>query len=161
MDFRKIFLPPVYSNLERSQKASFLHFTLIISAAALSLFVFLNLYWNAITLGWMLLGISGMCVVGIILNKTNHYYLAAILLSALIFTAIFYNLIDGTALHDPGIAALPIYLILISIFFRRSPMPYFILMSILGILDPCFFWKADLLIMSSPPLLNRVLFLRH
>ena len=83
MDYRKIFLPPVYDSLERSQKAAYLHFTLIISAAALSLFGFLNLYWNAITLRWLLLGISGLCIGGAILNKFNRYVLAALLFSIL------------------------------------------------------------------------------
>lgn len=156
MDYRKIFLPPVYDNLERSQKAAFLHFTLIISTAALSLFGFLNLYWNAITLGWMLLGISGFCIVGIILNKTNHYYLAAILFAILIFIAIFYNLVDGAALHDPGIAALPIFLLLVSIFFGRSVIPFYTLVSILGIIAIYFFWTTGLLILSQPPTINRV-----
>jgi len=142
MDYRKIFLPPVYDSLERSQKAAFLHFTLIISTAALSLFGFLNLYWNAITLGWMLLGFSGFCIVGIILNKTNHYYLAAYLLSVLIFIAIFFNLVDGAALHDPGIAALPIFLLLVSIFLEGQSFP-----SLLW----CQFWALLLSTFSGQP----------
>ncbi len=159
MDYRKIILPPVYGSLERSQKAAFLHYTLIIGAAALIIFGFLNLTWGAITLGALLLGISGFCIVGIILNKTNRYNLAAILYSALIFIAIFYNLIDGAALHDPGIAALPIFLILISIFFRRSTIFVFTLVSILGIISIYFFWNTGLLNLSQPPTLNRVIVL--
>jgi len=159
MDYRKIFLPPVYDNLERSQKATFLHFTLIISTIALFLFGFLNLYWNAITLGWMLLGISGFCIVGIILNKTNHYNLAAILFAVLIFIAIFYNLVDGAVLHDPGIAALPVFLLLVSIFFNRPTILYFTLLSIAGILAIFFLWNLDLLVLSKAPTLNRVIVL--
>ncbi len=159
MDYRKIFLPPVYDNLERSQKAAFLHYTLIICAAALLIFGLLNLSWNAITLGWLLLGISGFCIVGIVLNKTNRYNLAAILFSALIFIAIFYNLIDGAAFHDPGIAALPIFLILVSILFNRSAIPYFSLATILGVIALYLFWMNDLLILSKAPTLNRVLIL--
>jgi PAS domain S-box-containing protein len=159
MDYRKIILPPVYGSLERSQKAAFLHYTLIIGAAALIIFGFLNLTWGAITLGALLLGISGFCIVGIILNKTNRYNLAAILYSALIFIAIFYNLIDGAALHDPGIAALPIFLILISILFHRSTIPYFTLATILGVIALYFFWKTGFLVLSKPPTLNRVLIL--
>lgn len=159
MDYRKIFHPPVYGSLERSQKAAFLHYALIISAAALIIFGLLNLSWNAITLGWILLGISGFCVVSVILNKTNQYYLAAILFSALIFIAIFYNLVDGAALHDPGIAALPVFLILVSIFFRKSTIPIFTLVSILGIIALYFSWKTGFLVLKKPPTLNRVLIL--
>lgn len=82
MDYHKIFLPPVYDSLERSQKAAYLHFTLIISAVALIIIGFLNLTWRAITLG-LLLAISGLYIVCIILNKFNRYILAALLFSIL------------------------------------------------------------------------------
>ena len=101
MKFPGFFLPPTYNTFESSQKASFLHYTLIISAATLLLFGILNLSWNAITLGWLLIGISGFCIPIIILNKSDQYYLAAFLFSTLLFIAIFYNLVDGAALHDP------------------------------------------------------------
>jgi len=157
MKFPGFFFPPTYNTLESSQKASFLHYTLIISAPTLLLFGILNLSWNAITLGWLLIGISGFCIAIIILNKSDQYYLAALLFSALIFIAIFYNLIDGAALHDPGIAALPVFLILTSVFFRKSTIPFFTLVSILGIIAIFFFWKTDILILSRPPTINRVI----
>jgi PAS domain S-box-containing protein len=111
------------------------------------------------TLGWMLLAISGLCIVGVALNKTKHFYLAAIGFTVIIFIAIFYNLIDGAALHDPGIAALPIFLILASILFSRSFIPYFTLASILGIFAVYYFWKTGLLVLSQAPTLNRVIVL--
>jgi PAS domain S-box-containing protein len=159
MDYHKIFLPPVYDSLERSQKAVFLHYTLILSTVALLVFGYLNLTWGAMTLGWMLLAISGLCIVGVVLNKTKHFYLAAIGFTVIIFIAIFYNLIDGATLHDPGIAALPIFLILVSILFSRSFIPHFTLASILGIFAVYYFWKTGLLVLSQAPTLNRVIVL--
>ena len=51
MDFRKIYLPPEYDTLEKTQKGAYLHFAFIVAAAALLLFGLLNLSWNALTLG--------------------------------------------------------------------------------------------------------------
>ena len=53
MDYRMIFLTQAYDGLEKYQRATFLHFTIIISAAALHLFGLLNPSWNLITPGWV------------------------------------------------------------------------------------------------------------
>ena len=51
MNFPDLFHPPQYSGLERTQKAAFLHYTLIIISLALILFGILNFYWGALTPG--------------------------------------------------------------------------------------------------------------
>ena len=85
MNLKYSFLTPVYSDLETTQKASFLHYTFLVIAVAFLAFGILNLGWGATSLGVTLLVFSGICLIGFYLNKAKRYYPAAILLTVIIY----------------------------------------------------------------------------
>ena len=159
MNLKYSFLPPVYSDLETTQKASFLHYTFLVIAVAFLAFGILNLGWGATSLGVTLLVFSGICLIGFYLNKAKRYYPAAILLTVIIYIGIFFNLIDGAAFHDPGVAALPIFVILTGILFRKTQIPILTILTILGLTAIYCFWSSDLLVLNKPPTQGRLMIL--
>jgi PAS domain S-box-containing protein len=156
MVVKDIISPPTYTSYERTQKAAFLHIALVFIALSLILFGGLNISWGAFALGGTYLIFSGVCILGILLNKVKQFNIAAILLTTIVYIAFFYNLVDGAALHDPGIAALPILLVLTGFLFNRWSIPFFTAISIAGVYLVFVLWDLNLLELNQAPTINRV-----
>ena len=80
----KILLPPAYDDFERRHRARFLHITLFAVFFAGIAFGFTNLSMGAVNLAISLFIMSGLCVVGIILNHNNLYLPGAIILALMV-----------------------------------------------------------------------------
>lgn len=155
----KYLLPPIYPDLEKSHKAGFLHYASFIVGIAFLIFGFLNIGWGAINLGVTFFVFSVICVGGFIFNIKKRYYLSASLLCAIIFIGIFYNLIDGAAFNDPGIAALPVFIILAGYLFRKAYLPFFTFLPILAVFVIYGLWNQGLLKLNQDPTVNRLIIL--
>ena len=157
--FLSLFRAPKYPDLESSQKAAFLQYTYLVVAPAFLIFGILNLGWEAYQLGYTLIGFGFICLVGMYLNHNTYYYPAAILLSAIIYIGTFYNLVDGAAFHDPGVAALPIFVLFTGIFFRKRHVSIITGLSILSLIAIYFGWQMGYLELSTPPTQGRLIIL--
>lgn len=77
--------------------------------------------------------LSFSCIPLLILNSRGHYFIAALLLSLLVLTAINFNLYYGNGILDSGIIAYPILIMVGTLFFGKRASPYFAIASIISI----------------------------
>jgi putative nucleotidyltransferase with HDIG domain len=68
----------------------------------------------------------------------------------------FFNLVDGAALHDPGVAAYPIFILFASFFFGKKAIPLSTLLSIGSIALVYLLAEYELINPSNPPTFSRV-----
>jgi HD-GYP domain-containing protein (c-di-GMP phosphodiesterase class II) len=114
---------------------------------------------GAYQLAAILFIIAGFCLVGLYLNHKLYQNAAAIILCTLIFLAMGFNLVDGAALHDPGVAAYPIFILCITFFFGYWAIAISALASVASVVSV--YWMAVYGIIDPKldPTLNRVLIL--
>ncbi len=77
-----------------------------------------------------LFGMGLACIPCLILNDHNHFFLAALFLSILVLAAITFNLYDGDGIHDPGILAYPIFIMIGTLLFGKRASPFFALAAV-------------------------------
>ncbi|HAW52044.1 MAG TPA: hypothetical protein DCX54_06905 [Flavobacteriales bacterium] len=117
---QKLISPPVHQNYERSQRAVFMHYSLLIIIVGLGMLAILNKYAGANLLS-MIMGLGILIFFGImVLNKKGYFRLAGLLLLVLLYTLMTYNLIDGLGLHDPGILAFPAFILITAYLFGKK-----------------------------------------
>jgi HD-GYP domain-containing protein (c-di-GMP phosphodiesterase class II) len=126
------FNPPEYDSFELTQKAKFLHFTLLILSAACILLGFQNLSGETI-LDTVLFIVGFVCFLSVPLNKLGYYTQIAIFISALLLVLITFSLIDGVGLKDAGLMAYPIFIIFTSFVFNKKASLIAILLSIISV----------------------------
>ena len=155
----RLLYPPTSSDYEQAQKAKFLHVALLVVLMGSLVIGWINLRQNATGLAVFLFVIGGFCLVGLKLNHEMHLRAVAFLLFSLVFLVTGYNLIDGAALHDPGVAAYPIFIIFSSFFFGKKAVPFSALASIASV--GLIYWLAvrGFIKPSDEPTINRVLIL--
>ena len=127
--------PPRIGNYARRQKVKFLHVSLLVTAIAVIPMGILNIRAGAVSFAVMLFAIAIFSAFALILNQRGHYTLAATFLSIFILAAIIFTIIDGAALNDPGVVALPLFILLTSFFFDKKAVIASTIISILFLIS--------------------------
>jgi signal transduction histidine kinase len=79
-----------------------------------------NLGMGATSFAYFLFGSAGLSLLGLGLSRRGWYRPAASLLALLFISAIVFTIIDGDGLADPGVSALPIFILVVSFFFGKK-----------------------------------------
>jgi PAS domain S-box-containing protein len=151
--------PPSIGDYERRQKAKFLHVSLLVTAIAVIPIGILNIRAGAVTFAILLFAIAIFSTFAIFLNHRGHYTLAASLLSIFILVAILFTIIDGAALNDPGVVALPLFILLTSFFFDKKAVIASSLISVLFLVSLYFLDASGLLDLAHQVFIDRVVIL--
>jgi putative nucleotidyltransferase with HDIG domain len=125
---QNFFQPPTYRSFERTQRAKVLHVTLLVSVVGCILLGFQNLNPGT-NLDTVLFAASGICFLGVILNKKGYYYSVAAFISVMALTLITFSLIDGVGLWDAGMIAYPFFILFASFLFSKKMSPVVTLLS--------------------------------
>jgi len=109
--FFSLLTPPEYAEYETNLKARLVFTSLLVSAPATLFLVLFNFSVNSSALT----GLMGLlCVYSfatLIFFKKIPFSITALGLCTLLWVAMTYNLFDGAALHDQGVAAFPILIL--------------------------------------------------
>jgi hypothetical protein len=130
-----------------------------VTAVATALISLLNLEQGANSLAKYLALVSLFCLAGIVLNYRHRYTISAGLLLLSILIAIDFNLLDGAALHDPGVAAFPLLIFIGGILFSFEGVLLALIASLISVFGIYFLHQTGWVIMNSVPTINRVLIL--
>ncbi len=115
---------------DQPQRKRIMAFVLWCTLVAGILLGIVNFYLKAYGAGLILLVMSLLCIIGLRLNHYGHYLSAGILVSLMVLIALDANLIDGNGTRDTGIVALPVFVMLGSLFFGKRSSPAFTLAAI-------------------------------
>ncbi len=149
-------LLPQAAYAEKNQKARVLHFMLW-ALLILSLWIgVFNLSQGATAAGISLLLLGVSCFVGLYLNYLKYFKTAAFILCAQLLLTIAYILVDGAALHDPGIAAYPIFIVFAGYLFGKRGAFISTLLSVASVAAIYVLGEAGILRLAYPPTLERV-----
>ena len=96
------FKPPEFENFEFTQKARFLHTTLLVITVA-CIFLGIQNMTGETYLDDFLFILSGISFLGILFNKHGYYRPTAFFVAALMLGLITFSLIDGVGLKDAGL----------------------------------------------------------
>ena len=151
--------PPRIGNYARRQKVKFLHVSLLVTAIAVIPMGILNIRAGAVSFAVMLFAIAIFSAFALILNQRGHYTLAATFLSIFILAAIIFTIIDGAALNDPGVVALPLFILLTSFFFDKKAVIASTIISILFLISLYFLDTSGLLELAHRVFIDRVVIL--
>ena len=127
------FKPPEYENIERAQKARFLHIALLVSCGGYILLALVNLSAN-MPLAMSLFIAGGICFLCVPANRQGHYTPVAVLISSMLLATVTYSLMVGVGLKDAGLVAYPIFIILTSYLFKKRAVILTTLASIAAIM---------------------------
>ena len=119
---------------EKNQRVSTLSAILGIVITASAVLGLLNIQfrtWNSVI---ALFGLTVICIPLLWLNSRGQYRLAASLLSLTTLSVINLNLYDGDGIHDSGLLAYPIFIMIGVLFFGRRATPYFSLAAIASLM---------------------------
>jgi hypothetical protein len=111
-----------YDRDQRQQTLTVIIWTALIASGILGWFDLQFHTWVSVIALWSM---SLLCIPVLILNRLGRYYLSAVLLSLVVLVVITVNLYDGDGVHDPGILAYPIFLMIGTLFFGKKAAPYF------------------------------------
>jgi putative nucleotidyltransferase with HDIG domain len=81
-----------------------------------------------------LFGLAFVCVPLLWLNARGYYTPVAFLFSVVVLTVINLNLFDGDGIHDSGILAYPIFIMIGVLFFGKRTIPYFSLSAVISVI---------------------------
>ncbi len=123
-----------YERTQRYRTLSVIIWTALITAVILGWFDLRFHTWVSVIALWSM---ALLCIPVLILNRRGHFYLSAVLLSLVVLVVITVNLYDGDGVHDPGILAYPIFLMIGSLLFGKKAAPYFAAGSIVSLCADC------------------------
>jgi putative nucleotidyltransferase with HDIG domain len=155
----KYLYPPKSISFELQQRMRYLHVALLVTAIGSVLFGVINVPMGAMTLVNLFFFIALFNIAGIALNHHGYYFLAALILTSLIFIAAVFNLYDGAGLSDPGIAAFPVFIILVGFFFRKWAVIWSTALSIATVYGMYLGHAAGLITLSATPTGSRAMIL--
>lgn len=124
-----IILPPQYRDRALDAHAKFLHLALWFTFLAAIYFAVINSGLTRVV--FCTLAVSSL--IGVILNYLQKYFLSASIPVVIGAIALFYNFYDGISLFDPGVAAIPLLIILSSFLFGSRLIYRVAFLNILGI----------------------------
>ena len=119
-----------YELIQRRRTLSVIIWTAMIASVLLGWFDIQFHTWVSVTALWSM---ALLCIPALILNRQGRFYLSAILLSLVVWVVVTVNLYDGDGVHDPGILAYPIFLMIGTLMFGKKAAPYFAAASILSL----------------------------
>jgi putative nucleotidyltransferase with HDIG domain len=119
-----------YERTQRQRTLSVIIWTALIASVILGWFDLQFHTWVSVIALWSM---ALLCIPAIILNRRGHFYLSAFLLSLVVLVVITVNLYDGDGVHDPGILAYPIFLMIGALMFGKKAAPYFAAGSIMSL----------------------------
>ena len=117
---------PYESNQRKRTLTAFI-WTVMIAATTLGLYDIQFRTWESII---TLLSLALICIPLLFLNSKGRFFLAASLLSLIVLIVINTNLYDGDGVHDSGILAYPIFIMVGTLFFGKRAAPIFSLAAI-------------------------------
>jgi len=141
---QRIFLPPRYEDKYLDVHAKFLHIALWFTFFISVYFAFINSGLTRVV--FSVLGASSL--IGLFLNYFQKYFLSASIPVVMGTLALFFNFYDGISLSDPGIAAIPLLLILTSFLFGSRLIYRAALVDIVGVVLLGYFERTGII---SPP----------
>lgn len=112
------FKPPEYQSIERTQKARFLHTTLLVVTGACLITGALNL-GDRPYLGAFLFLVGGISFACIPLNRRGYYMPVALLISFLVLAVITFSLL-GVGLADAGLMPYPLFIVFTSYLLNKK-----------------------------------------
>ena len=101
----------------------------VVLAAAIILGLF-DIQFNTWVSVIALFGTAVLCIPILVLNAKGYFSLAAFLLSFVILVVITVNMYDGNGVHDPGLLAYTIFIMVGTLLFGKRASPYFALATI-------------------------------
>lgn len=143
--FRALFVPPEVEGQELSLKARFLHVALQVGFIAMLIFGYLNIGNDTPTVSQAMFITAGICLVALYLNAIKKFMIAAMIFIMVLLAINFYNLYDGINLHDPGIVAFPIMIILSGFLFGEKSIYTMTAVNLGSILLLVYFERAGFL----------------
>ncbi|HEY9151994.1 MAG TPA: HD-GYP domain-containing protein [Anaerolineales bacterium] len=111
-----------YERTQRDRTLSVIIWTALVASIILGWFDLQFHTWVSVIALWSM---ALLCVPVLILNRQGRFYLSAALLSLVVLVVITVNLYDGDGVHDPGILAYPIFLMIGALLFGKKAAPYF------------------------------------
>jgi len=127
------FKSPGFDSFELTQKAKFLHITLLVTAVACFLIGILNMAEET-DLDFYLFILGGISILCIPINKRGYFTPSALFVAVLMLCVITYSLIDGVGLKDAGLVAYPLFIIYTSFLFGKKMSPFIIFLSACSVL---------------------------
>ena len=109
--FSGLFNPPVYEQDETTLKARIVYFSLLVCVPASLTILLLGFDTNSSALTGLLLFVFVLSVIALVFFKKFPLSLIALGLCSSLWVVMTYNLFDGAALHDQGVAAFPILIL--------------------------------------------------
>jgi PAS domain S-box-containing protein len=141
------------------EKGKILHIALITTAIGVIPMALLNIRSGAIAFASLLFAITIFSIIAVFLHHRGYYRFAASFLAVLIFIAIIFTIIDGAALNDPGVAALPIFILLASLFFDKKAVIASTFLSVGFLLFLYILTMSNMLELAGPVTSGRVIIL--
>ena len=111
-----------YERAQRQRTLSVIIWTALIAAVVLGWFDLQFHTWVSVVTLWSM---ALLCIPVLILHRQGHFLLSATLLSLIVLVVVTINLYDGDGVHDPGILAYPIFLMIGTLLFGKKAAPYF------------------------------------
>ena len=141
---QRIFLPPRYEDQYLDVHAKFLHIALWFTFFIAIYFALINTALTRVAF----IALTLASFIGLILNYRKKYFLSASIPVVMGTLALFFNFFDGISLHDPGIVAIPLLIILTSFLFGSRLIYRSAFINILGLGLLVYFERAGII---SPP----------
>lgn len=141
---QRIFLPPRYEDQYLDVHAKFLHIALWFTFFIAIYFALINTALTRVAF----IALTLASFIGLILNYRKKYFLSASIPVVMGTIALFFNFFDGISLHDPGIVAIPLLIILTSFLFGSRLIYRSAFINILGLGLLVYFERAGII---SPP----------
>ncbi len=117
----------LFEHNQRQRTLTIILATTMIAALALGIF---DLQFKTPISVIALFTLAAFCAPLLWLNLKGNYFIAAALLSVVVLFVISFNLYDGDGVHDPGIMAFPIFILIGTLIFGKKASPYFALAAI-------------------------------
>ncbi len=115
---------------QHRQTLNVIIWTALIAAVVLGLFDIQFRTWISVI---ALFSMALLCVPILILNARGTFDVSALLLSIVVLGVISFNLYDGDGVHDPGILAYPIFIMVGTLLFGKRASMFFALAAIVSL----------------------------
>jgi putative nucleotidyltransferase with HDIG domain len=121
----------LYEKNQRARTLSAIIRIVLIASVTLGLLNIQFRTWDSVI---ALFGLAFLCIPLLRLNSKGQLTLSALLLSGIVLMVINLNLFDGDGIHDSGILAYPIFIMIGVLFFGKRSAPYFSLAAIASLI---------------------------
>lgn len=120
----------IFEQEQRQRTLAVIVWTALIVAVALGIFDLQFRTWVSVI---ALFSLAVLCVPILLLNSRGHFGWSASLLSCLVLLVITFNLYDGDGVHDPGLLAYPIFIMVGTLLFGKRASTFFTLAAVASV----------------------------